>query len=162
MSDRASASHARWRELKLTKPSDRAGRVAAVLAALGFLGIALFQVALAAGVDWGHAAWGGAGAELSNAQRIGSAIAVLIWVAAAVLVLGHAGVLGNYSSRPGLFRWGTWAVAALSGVGALANFASQSRYENLILGPLALLLAILSVVVARSPADRHRRVDRLR
>ena len=36
MSDEASASHARWRQLELTKPSERAGRVAAVLAAVQY------------------------------------------------------------------------------------------------------------------------------
>ena len=146
--------------MKPIKPSEQAGRTAAVLAALGFLGIALFQVALAAGVDWGHAAWGGADAELSSAQRIGSAAAALIWAAAAVLVLGRAGFLGSDRSRTGSSRWGTWAAAALSGMGALANFASEPL-RKLILGILALLLAILCVVVARSPADRPRRPESL-
>ena len=34
-------------------------------------------------------------------------------------------------------------------IGAIPNFASQSRWENFILGPLALVLAALCVVVAR-------------
>ena len=132
------------------RPSEHAARTAGVLAAVGFLGLALFQVALAAGADWGHAAWGGANAELPSAQRIGSAVAVLIWTAAALVVLGRAGLLG---SGRGLYRWGTWVVAAGSALGSLANFASQSRYESFILGPLALALAILCVVVARSRSE---------
>jgi hypothetical protein len=132
------------------RPSEHAARTAAVLAAAGFFGLALFQVALAAGADWGHAAWGGANAELSSAQRIGSAVAVLVWTAAAFVVLGRAGLLANGRVLGGLYRWGTWAAAVVCTLGALANVASQSRYENVILGPLALALAILCVVVARS------------
>jgi hypothetical protein len=48
--------------------SARDCRLAALLAALGFAGIAAFEVALAAGVPWGHAAWGGAHSELSTAE----------------------------------------------------------------------------------------------
>jgi hypothetical protein len=156
MSDQASAGHARWPQLKRTKPGERAGSVAAVLAAVGFVGIALFQLALAAGADWGHAAWGGVDTELSSAQRIGSALAVLVWTAATLVVLGRAGLWGSGRSDARLYRWGTWAAAAVSGLGALANFASQSSYENFLLGPVALLLAILCIVVARSPANRDR------
>ena len=45
--------------------SDRVARTAAVLAAIGFAGLAIFQAALAAGAPWGHAAWGGEEAHLS-------------------------------------------------------------------------------------------------
>ena len=38
---------------------DHFARVAAVVAAIGFAGIAIFQLALAAGAPWGYAAWGG-------------------------------------------------------------------------------------------------------
>jgi len=46
--------------MKVFARTGRAGRAAAVAAAIGFAGIAIFQVALAAGAPWGHAAWGGA------------------------------------------------------------------------------------------------------
>jgi hypothetical protein len=52
-----------------------------------------------------------------------------------------------------LLRWATWILAAAMGIGAVLNFASQSRWENLVWGPTALLLAILCTVVARSTAD---------
>jgi hypothetical protein len=127
-------------------------RRAAPLATIGFAGIALFQLALVAGVPWGHAAWGGADAHLSTAQRLGSAAAVVVWTAAALIVLGRAGLLraGGLAS---LFRWGTWFVVALLGIGALMNFASHSRWANLIFGPLALLLTIVCTIVARSATD---------
>ena len=130
-------------------PTDRGGRIAAVAAAIGFACIAMFQAALAAGVPWGEAAWGGAHAHLSAAQRSGSAVAVFVWAAAALIVLGRAG-FWRADSRARLFRWGTWILAAVSAVGALLNFASQSRWENFIWGPTALALAVLCAIVART------------
>ena len=130
-------------------------RTAALLAAAGFVGIAVFQLALAGGAPWGHAAWGGASAELSLAQRSGSGVAVAVWVAAAVIVLGRAGFGGARADRlASLFRWGTWILVAVSALSALANFASQSSWERYLLGPLALLLAVLCTIVARAPARR--------
>lgn len=136
--------------------SDRAGRTAAVLAAIGFAGVAAFQVALAAGVAWGHAAWGGAHAELSTAQRIGSAVAVVVWIAVALIVLGRAGFWGASRRLRTFFRWGTWFLAGVSVLAAVVNFASRSSWENVIFGPLALFLAILCTVVARSAAHGAR------
>jgi hypothetical protein len=128
--------------------SERSGRRAAAAAATGLVGIASFQVALAAGADWGHAAWGGAHAELTTGQRFGSAVAAVVWIAAALLVLARAGLGSGGGSK--LVRRGTWVVVALLVVGAIPNLASQSRWESLLLGPLSLLLAMLCVVVARS------------
>jgi hypothetical protein len=75
---------------------------------------------------------------------------VLVWTAAAVVVLGRGGLLGKGRALARPYRWGTWVVAAGAALGSLANFASQSRYENVIFGPLALALALLCVAVARS------------
>ena len=129
----------------------RASGAAAVAAAIGFAGIAIFEVALAAGAPLGHAAWGGAHAHLSTAERISSGMAVVVWTAAALIVLGRAG-LWSAGRRAALFRRGTWFLAAISAVAALMNFASHSRWENLIFGPTALVLAVLCTIVARGVA----------
>ena len=71
--------------------------------------------------------------------------------AAALIVLGRAGIL-RARGNAALFRWGIWFLAVAMAIGALPNFASQSRWENLIFGPLALVLAILCVIVARRAA----------
>jgi hypothetical protein len=133
----------------LLNTSDRVARLAAVLAAIGFIALAVFQAALAAGAPWGRAAWGGGGTHLSTAQRGASAVAVVVYVAAALVVLGRAGLWGTRGDTP-LFRWATWFLAAVMAIGAIPNFISQSRWENFIFGPLALALAVLCVVVARS------------
>jgi len=123
---------------------------AALLAAAGFAGIALFQIALALGAPWGHAAWGGAEAHLSTAQRIGSAVAAVVWATAGLLVLGRAGLWRPVRSAR-LYRWGPWFLVALLALSAIPNLASQSPWENVVLGPLSVLLAILCLIVARSP-----------
>jgi hypothetical protein len=133
--------------------SGRGARTAAILAAFGLAGIGLFQAALALGAPWGHAAWGGADAQLATPQRVGSGIAVVVWSLAALVVLECAGL--RRGSKPhALARRGTWLIATVCGVSALANFASQSTYENVVFGPLALVLAVLCGVVAWSAGRR--------
>jgi hypothetical protein len=138
--------------------SDRVTRLAAMLAAIGFAGLAVFQAALAVGAPWGHAAWGGENAELSTAQQAASAVAAVIYGAAALIVLCRAGFIWRTRSSGALFRWGTWFFAVAMALGALPNFASQSRWENLVLGPLAVVLAALCFVVARGAATEPERI----
>ncbi len=128
--------------------TDRSSGAAAVAAAIGFAGIAIFEVALAAGAPLGRAAWGGAHAQLSTAERISSAVAVVVWIAAALIVLGRAG-LWSTGKHAALYRRGTWLLVAINAIAALMNFASHSRWENLIFGPTALALVVLCTIVAR-------------
>jgi hypothetical protein len=122
-------------------------RTAAVLVAAGFLTIAGFQVALALGAPLGHAAWGGRHRRLPTRFRIGSAVAVVIWILAALIVLGRAGF--QVSPLPdAVERWGTWVLVGVLPLGALMNVASSSPWERYLWGPLALILALLSLVVA--------------
>jgi hypothetical protein len=131
--------------------SPESARTAAKAAACGFAGIAAFQVALAAGAPLGRAAWGGGSAHLTTRLRVASAASVPAYAAAALVVLGRAGCWGSPRHAP-LFHRATWALAGLMSVGAVANFASRSRWENVIWGPAALALALLCAVVARSGA----------
>lgn len=136
-----------------TPPS--AVRGAAALAAAGFLLIAAFQVALASGVPWGAAAWGGSWIQLPPGMRVASGIAAAFWTAAAVVVRRHAGAGARWLS-PVWARRGTWLLVVLLAVAALLNLASPSPVERAIWGPTSLLLAVLCLVVARQgrPAVR--------
>jgi len=127
---------------------NRVGSSAAMLAAIGFAALAVFQAALAAGVPWGHAAWGGEEAHLSAEQRSASAVAAIVYVAAALIVLGRASIWTTRRNAT-VFLWGTWFFAVVMMIGALPNFASKSRWENLVFGPLALVLGGLCFLVAR-------------
>jgi hypothetical protein len=124
-----------------------AARTAAILAAGGFLVIATFQVVLALGAPLGHAAWGGQQARLPTHLRIGSAVAAAIWIIAALIVLGRAG-LPVALLPDDVERWGTWILVGLLPVGALMNIASSSRWERYLWGPFASILAVFTLVVA--------------
>jgi hypothetical protein len=129
---------------------------AAQVATIGFAGMIVFQVALAAGARLGDAAWGGAHAQLTTGQRFGSAVSVLFYVAAMITVRRRAA--GRAELR---YRWGTWGLAVIFAVAALMNLASESRWENYLMAPVALVLATLCVIVARAPTgDRARTPDR--
>lgn len=120
----------------------------AVLAAVGFLAIALFQAALALGAPFGAAAWGGAHpGPLPPKLRVASAFASSFWVSAALVVLERGGS-EIVSLPPTLAGWGTWVLVVLLPIGAIVNFASTSRWERFGWGPIALVLAGLCLVVA--------------
>ena len=125
-------------------------RAAAAVAAGGFLVIAAFQVALVLGAPLGSAAWGGAyDGRLPTGLRIASGVAVVVWLLAALIVLGRVG-LRVVPLPTGVLRWGTWVLVGLLFVGALMNMASPSGWERYGWGPVALILGILSLIVARS------------
>jgi hypothetical protein len=120
-------------------------RGAAGAAAIGFAGIALFQLGLALGAPLGRAAWGGTiPGRLPAGLRVGSLVAVLIWSSAAAVVLGRVGV-GPLPS----IAWLTWVLFGLLLLGTLMNLASSSPWERYFWGPYALVLAALTLVVAR-------------
>ena len=127
-------------------------RRAALVTAIGLAIIAAFQVALALGVPWGRAAYGGTSATLQPELRVASGVATIVWLLAAAVVLGRAGYWGSARWTVSFHR-GTWLVAGLLALGAVVNFASSSPWERFGWGPLALLLSILCVVLARSRAS---------
>jgi hypothetical protein len=122
-------------------------KTAATVAAVGFGVIAAFQAALALGAPLGRAAWGGKHVRLPTRLRIGSAVALVVWIVAALVVLARAGV--DASPIPaGVARWGTWVLFGLLVIGALMNAASSSRWERFGWAPFSLVLAVLTFVVA--------------
>jgi hypothetical protein len=124
-------------------------RGAATAAVVGLAGIALFQLALALGAPLGRAAWGGAQAgTLPAGLRVASGVAMLVWTAAALVVLRRGG-LGMLAMPEAVARWGTWILVGLLLVGALMNIASSSAWERYCWGPYALTLAGLCLLTAR-------------
>jgi hypothetical protein len=124
-----------------------AARGAAALCA----GTAGFQAALAAGVPWGRAAWGGARAELPNELRIASGGASLAWATTAAALLAYSGDLGDGRFRGhGRLRRVAWGVTAVGGAGTLLNLATPSRIERTVWAPTSLALAVLARHAARS------------
>jgi hypothetical protein len=122
---------------------------AAIAATVGFAGLAIFQLLLAAGARFGAAAWGGTTeGQLPTGLRIGSAISIVVYAVAAALILRRAGFRVRWVSHA-VARIGSWVLVVLLTLGALANFLSQSPWERFLLGPVTVVLAGLCLVVAR-------------
>ena len=112
-----------------------------------------YQIALALGVHL--AGWGGGPRTLPTSLRIESAVSAVVFVAAALVILSRAGLWGA-SVPTRVLRWGTWILVLLMVLSALANFASSSNWERFLLSPSAVVLALLCLVVARSPIPTRR------
>jgi hypothetical protein len=113
--------------------------VAAVVVCVVLSGLAVFQLALVAGAPLGRFAWGGGQAVLSPVFRVGSAVSVVAYAVMAWLVWRAVGQPGN---------WWIWVLTAYFGVGVAMNAASRSRQEQVVMTPVALLLAVGCLVVA--------------
>ena len=125
-------------------------RTAAMAAAGGFLVIAAFEAALVLGAPLGRAAMGGFyEQQLPIGLRIVSGVAVGVWLLAALIVLGRAG-FKVVPLPAGVLRWGTWGLVGLLFVGAVMNTASSSGWERFGWAPVALILGVLCLIVARS------------
>jgi hypothetical protein len=131
----------------------RFSKTAAAVAATGFLLLLGYQAALALGAHL--PGWGGGARTLPMSLRIGSAASAVVFLAAALVILGRAGYRGaSASSR--VFLWGAWILVVVMPLSALANFASPSNWERFLLGPIAVALGLLCLLVARSPIPAGR------
>jgi hypothetical protein len=108
-------------------------RGAELLAGWSLTSIAAFQVALAVGVPWGAAAWGGSHPGVLPAeQRVSSAIAVPVYAALAGVAFGY---VGTPIARRRVLRGASIAI----GAGALLNLASPSLVERAIWVPVSVV-----------------------
>ncbi|WP_411732641.1 hypothetical protein [Paeniglutamicibacter sp.] len=113
--------------------------------------LALFQVALALGAPWGRFAWGGQHpGTLPTGYRIASALSILVYGFIAVLALDRAGVLDLFPE--GFSRVGSWVVFGYLALGVVMNAISRSKPERYAMTPVALVLAVLALLIALSPA----------
>ena len=121
-----------------------AGRVSGAL----FVGAGAFQVALAAGMPWGHLAWGGGHpGVLPVGLRAASA-------ANAVLLSGLGVALAGLVERPPVRGRLVAGGLAVSGFSLVANLATPSSTERAIWAPFALAQLVLLGTARRAEADR--------
>lgn len=124
---------------------------AAVAAAVLFGLISLFQVALALGVPWGAAAYGGGRARadgtLPPRLRVASAVAALLLLFFAGVVLVRAEVLGTGNGGAPL-AIATWVIVALMALNTLGNFTSPNPVERWGMGSVTAALVVLCALVA--------------
>jgi hypothetical protein len=121
----------------------------AVLAETVLLVMSLFHLALAAGLPWGVAAWGGTHRILPAKLRVGSVAAAAILACAGLVILARAGLVvpGAHSM---FVRAASWAFAAYFALNTLGNLSSSSRVERVVMTPVAAMLAVCFAIVARA------------
>lgn len=104
----------------------------------------MFQVLLACGAPLGRFAWGGQQEVLPKRLRVGSLVSVLVYLLLGWVILARAG----QDSGGGIVGVGAWVIAGFFLLGAAGNMASRSRSERYVMTPVAVLLCVLTVVVA--------------
>jgi hypothetical protein len=124
--------------------------IAAIVTGVLLLGLVLFQIALAVGAPFGHAAYGGQSAELSTSLRISSAVAAIIWSAAALIVLRRGGVTGWAPLPDAWLGVVVWVLVGLSVVAVIMNAITPSALERAIWLPFSVLLlgGLLTVAIS--------------
>lgn len=109
--------------------------------------VIVFQLALAAGVSWGHLTWGGRfPGKLPNRMRGVAIFSAVLLAIFAFIVQVRAGVL--LPEWQGLSQLLIWVVVAYSALGVVANAITPSRWERVIWLPVVLGMLVCSALVA--------------
>ena len=124
-------------------------KLASILAAFVLSLVAIFQILLALALPFGRAAWGGAYRVLPPHLRIASALSALPLGLAAWIVLARTGVVA-IPWQPSAVRAGTWVAFSILALNTVANFASRSRIERLLMTPVAFVCSACLLVAALS------------
>lgn len=121
----------------------------AVLAAYAYLsaivGVICFQIALISGVPWGHLTQGGqVEGVLPVKGRIAAGISIVL------LLFMAGGVASAADLWPEWPQWTGWAALGIQTLSMLANWATPSKAERKLWGPIttAMVLAAALVVFA--------------
>jgi hypothetical protein len=121
--------------------------MAAGIAASLLMVAGCFQLALAAGAPWGHAAWGGHHAVLSPGLRLASVGSAAFLFAGAFLISARGGLWKTHLVPTVVIHRGAWLLTAAMVLSAVGNLASSSNWERFLNGPLVGLLAFVCTVV---------------
>jgi hypothetical protein len=111
--------------------------------------VVAFQLGVAAGAPWGEFTMGGAvRGQLPPEMRMAAVASALTLLAFCAIVASRAGIV--------LSRWHRWSrrliwlVVLYGVVGVLLNAITPSARERMVWLPVAIVLAVSAVVVARS------------
>jgi len=107
--------------------------------------LAIGQLALAAGAPLGRFAWGGRHDVLPRNLRIGSVVAVLIYVVFALFLLSKAGLV-SIIGEP-LLTIGMWVIVIYLALNSVLNLLSRSKFERSVMTPVALVMGAVFLVV---------------
>ena len=119
----------------------------AIISCIILLGLAFFQLALIFGAPIGKYAWGGAHTTLPFNLRIGSAISILLYGIFAAIILSKVEII-TLSNDHTITNMGIWILAIYFCIGVVMNGISRSKPERNLMTPVALILAIFTLLVA--------------
>ena len=107
------------------------------------------QLLLALGVLPITMAWGGRQKELTPGLRVASMAAILVFSVFIYIVRYRAGLVGSVPT-PTSIGVLAWIVTGFMALNTLGNFASLSRTERWLFGPVTLMITATCLVVAVS------------
>lgn len=108
--------------------------------------VVAFQIALAAGVPWGHLTWGGKfSGRLPGRMRGVAIFSVVLLAVFALIVEARAGVI--LPQWQGLSQILIWVVVAYCALGVVMNAITPSKWERMIWFPIVLGMLVCSVMV---------------
>ena len=114
-------------------------------------GVILFQLALAAGAPWGEFAVGGASpGQFPPTLRVTAVIQAALIVGMVTVVLARAGIFFTGWMRRA--RWLIWVVVGYGVIGLILNLITPSAGERALWAPVALVMLVSSVIVAKGTA----------
>jgi hypothetical protein len=124
-------------------------RNAANIASILFAIFIVVQLLVAAGIIPISILWGGRQPELTPSLRVTSVVAAIILSAFIYIIRYRAGLVGSVP-QPTIIRVSAWVVTGYMVLNTLGNFASVSNVERFLFGPMTVVLAITSLIVAAS------------
>jgi hypothetical protein len=125
--------------------------VAAWLALALLVALSVFQVGLALGAPWGAAAYGGRyPGVLPAGLRAISLVIVGGYIVGILAILGRLGIGPAAALPAGLLTAFFWFLTVMLALNTLANLASRSRVERLLMTPTAAVLAVCFAALALS------------
>ncbi|MDZ4719582.1 MAG: hypothetical protein SH847_14095 [Roseiflexaceae bacterium] len=126
-------------------------KIAAWLYTIVAAGLTLFQLALAAGAPWGEFAMGGAfPGQFPPTMRVAAVIQAALIIGMVTIVLTRAEIF--FAGWVRRARWLIWVVVGYGVIGLILNVITPSAGERALWVPVALVMLVSSVIVARGTA----------
>ncbi|MET3696974.1 hypothetical protein SAMN05877753_101449 [Bacillus oleivorans] len=123
--------------------------ISSIVVAILFVSIAIFQVLLSLGYPLGEFALGGYHKVLPKTLRIVSAVNALILLCMGFVFLQHSNVVPiDFNFLPTNIL--VWVFTVFLGINTIANVASKSKKERLVMTPLSTIAFILCLLIALS------------
>ncbi|MHA2397553.1 MAG: hypothetical protein ACXADU_01520 [Promethearchaeota archaeon] len=123
--------------------------IAAIISAVLFIVLSIFQILLAIGLPLGRFAYGGKHETLPKNLRVTSIIAVGIFILGLISVLAQAEIF-SVIPKSLVFLVIVWILAFYLTFNTLANLMSKSKPEKYVMTPISLILTICLFIIAIS------------